>query len=333
MPSFTVFKGSKDGNIVESKTEKPELKPDEVLLKVTHSGLCGTDVHYKSVDMALGHEGVGNVEQIGSAVKHLKKGDRVGWGYNHDCCGACKQCLSGNDIYCPERKMYGEADLDQGSFASHAVWKEAFLFKIPDGISSEDASPLQCGGITVYNALQGTPVTAGDRVGIIGVGGLGHLAIQFAAKMGCEVIVFSGTDSKKDEAMKLGAKEFYAMKGKKEIKLDGGRNLDRLIVTTSAQVDWSLYLPIMNPRSTIYPLSVSEDNLSLPYMPLLINGIRIQGSVVGSRQIHREMLEFAAAQNVRPIIQKFSMTKSGIDEAFEALEGGKMRYRGVLVSE
>lgn len=333
MPSFTVYKGSEKGEVVESATKRPDLEPTQVLLKVTHSGLCGTDVHYKAVDMALGHEGVGVVEEIGSAVKLFKKGDRAGWGYNHDCCGACKQCLSGNDIFCPQRKMYGQADLDQGSFASHAVWKESFLFKIPDNMTSEDAAPLQCGGITVYNALMQDPVKPGARVGVIGVGGLGHLAIQFAAKMGCEVVVFSGTNSKKDEAEKLGAKEFYAMKDVKELRLEGNRGIDRLLVTASAQVDWSLYLPVMNPRATIYPLSVSEGDLQIPYMPLLSKGLRIQGSVVGSRHLHQDMLEFAAAQNIRPVIQKFSLDKKGIDEAFNTLEGGKMRYRGVLVGQ
>lgn len=333
MPSFTVYKGSEKGEVVESKTQKPELEPTQVLLKVTHSGLCGTDVHYKSVDMGLGHEGVGTVEEVGSAVKLFKKGDRAGWGYNHDSCGACKQCLSGNDIYCPQRSMYGYADLDQGSMASHAIWKESFLFQIPDALKSEHAAPLQCGGITVYNALMQYPVQPGDRVGVLGVGGLGHLAIQFAAKMGCEVVVFSGTDSKKDEAKKLGAKEFYAMKGLKELKLEGDRKIDRLLVTASAQVDWSLYLPALNPRASIYPLSVADGDLKIPYMPLLVNGIRIQGSVVGSRHLHQDMLEFAAAQNIAPVIQTFALDKKGIDEAFKTLEDGEMRYRGVLVAQ
>lgn len=332
MPSFTVFKGSEKGQIVESKTEKPDLKANEVLLKVTHSGLCGTDVHYKGADIVLGHEGVGTVEAIGASVTLFKKGDRAGWGYNHNCCGHCKQCLSGNDIFCPERAMYGEADLDQGSLASHAVWKESFLFHIPDAMASEHAAPLQCGGITVYNALQLYPVKAGDRVGILGVGGLGHLAIQFAGRMGCEVVVFSGSDSKKEEAIKLGAKEFYAMKGVEKLELEGGRGIDRLLVTASAQVDWSVYQNVMNPGGVIYPLSVSEGDLQMPYMPLLLNGLRVQGSVVGSRKIHREMLEFAATQSIKPIIEAFPLNKRGIDEAFQTLEDGKMRYRGVLVA-
>lgn len=231
MPSFTVFKGSKEGKIVKAETKRPDLTDDQVLVRVTASGLCGTDEHYKGADIALGHEGAGVVEQIGPNVKGLKKGDRIGWGYEHSSCGHCEQCLTGRETYCPEREMYGEANLDQGSFASHAVWKESFLFKLPDELSDAEAAPLMCGGATVFNALHTYGIKPTDRVGVMGVGGLGHLAIQYAAKMGCDVVVFSGTDSKKEEAEKLGAKQFIAMKGKKE--LDIGRPLDALLVTTS----------------------------------------------------------------------------------------------------
>lgn len=127
--------------------------------------------------------------------------------------------------------MYGIANFDQGSFGTGAVWKEPFLFKVPDGIADEDAAPLMCGGATVFNALRKYDAQPTERVGVMGVGGLGHLAIQFAAKMGCEVVVFSGTDSKRQEALGLGATEFYAMKG--VTKLDIGRPLNRLLVTTS----------------------------------------------------------------------------------------------------
>lgn len=233
MPSFTVFKGSKDGSIVKSKSSRPDLKNDEVLVKITASGLCGTDEHYRKADMVLGHEGAGIVEEIGPNVKNLKKGDRVGWGYEHDSCGHCEWCLTGRETFCPERAMYGEADLDQGSFASGAVWKESFLFKVPDNITDKEAAPLMCGGATVFNALKMYNIQPTDRVGVMGVGGLGHLAIQFASKMGCDVVVFSGTDSKKEEAMKLGAHEFVAMKGKNEINI--GKQLNCLLVTTSAQ--------------------------------------------------------------------------------------------------
>ena len=233
MPTFTVFKGSESGKIVKSQTTKPDLTDDQVLIKITASGVCGTDEHYKGADIVLGHEGAGVVEQTGPNVKFLKKGDRVGWGYEHSSCGHCEYCLTGKEQYCPEREMYGEANLDQGSFGSHAVWKEAWLYQLPDGLTDAEAAPLMCGGATVFNALNSYDIKSTDRVGVMGVGGLGHMAIQFAAKKGCDVIVFSGSDNKKEEAHKLGAREFVAMKGKKE--LDIGRKVDVLLVTTSAQ--------------------------------------------------------------------------------------------------
>ncbi|KAJ5787861.1 hypothetical protein N7457_002851 [Penicillium paradoxum] len=328
--SFTVYKGSKDG-IIQAETQRGDLKRDDVLVRITHSGVCGTDAHYQTADMALGHEGTGVVEATGPEANILKKGDRVGWGYQHDCCGHCRQCLSGWETLCSERKMYAFADTDQGSFGSHAVWREAFLFKVPDNISNEDAGPLMCGGSTVFNALHVAQVRPTARVGIVGVGGLGHLAIQFAAKMGCQVVVFSGTDSKKEEATKLGAGEFYATKGAKELKVKAP--IDNLIVTTSSQPDWQLYLNIMAPNGVISPLSVDAGELKIPYMPLLLNGLRIQGGIVSSRQVHRDMLEFAAFHNIKPVKMTFPMTVDGIKESLKTLEEGKMRYRGVLVAQ
>lgn len=328
--TFTVFRGSKSGKIVKSSTTKSgELKDDQVLLKVTASGLCGTDEHYRKADMVLGHEGVGIVEKVGPNAKYLKKGDRVGWGYEHNCCGHCQECLTGNETFCPERAMYGYADLDQGSFSHGAVWKESFLFKIPNEIPDEAAAPLMCGGATVFNALHMYGTEPHERVGVVGVGGLGHLAIQFAAKMGCEVVVFSGTDSKKDEAMKLGAKEFHAVKDVKDLSQSTAK-INRLLVTTSAQPDWNLYLPIMAPGATIYPLSVASGDFSIPYMSILLAGLTIQGSLVASRYIQNRMLAFAARHDIRPITQKFDMTEEGITDAMAKLADGKVRYRAVL---
>lgn len=173
MVEFTVYKGSESGAIVKA-TSTREIKSNEVLVRITHSGLCGTDEHYRHKSMALGHEGCGIVEELGSAVTTLSLNDSVGWGYQHASCLNCKQCLSGRETLCSERKMYGSADLDQGSFGSHAVWRADFLFKIPDGIAREMAAPLMCGGATVFAALVNNGVKAGDRVGVIGVGGLGQ---------------------------------------------------------------------------------------------------------------------------------------------------------------
>lgn len=329
MVQFTVFRGSKEGKIVQSTTTK-DIKEDEVLIKVTHSGLCGTDEHQITRGIALGHEGAGIVEEIGSAVKTFKKGDSVGWGYVQNSCNNCNQCLTGHENLCPEREMYGGSNFDQGSFAAYGIWKASYIFKIPDSMAREFAAPLMCGGATVYSALNQFPVLPTDRVGIIGVGGLGHLAIQFAAKMGCEVVVFSGTNSKKEEATKLGATEFIATKGLKEIKT---RPINRLLVTASFQPDWSQYLPILAPRASIYPLSIDSGDFKFPYMPIILQELKIQGSVVAPRHVHRSMLDFAARHNVLPIIEKFPLTQEGITQGLDKLRSGKMRYRGVLVAQ
>jgi D-arabinose 1-dehydrogenase-like Zn-dependent alcohol dehydrogenase len=226
--------------------------------------------------------------------------------------------------------MYGVDDKDKGAFASHVIWKAAFLFHIPDAISSEEAAPLMCAGATVFNALYLGNVRATDRVGVLGVGGLGHLAIQFAAKMGCEVVVFSGTDSKRAEAKELGASEFYATKGVKKIDIE--RPVDYLIVTTSVQPDWNLFLPVVASLGTIFPLSVSAGELGVPYMDVVVRGIRVQGCICPSRGVHVKMLRFAAFHGIKPIVQRFQMNVEGIEEAMKMLENGKVRYRAVLIA-
>ncbi|KAI1764335.1 GroES-like protein [Hypoxylon sp. FL1150] len=328
MPSFTVFKGHKDGQPKKATTSHPDqLVGDKVLVKVTVSGLCGTDLHYRTQDMVLGHEGCGVVEAVGPECKRLKKGDRVGWGYSTDSCGQCDECLDSWEQFCPDRALYGSSHPDQGSFASHAVWRESFLHRTPDALTDAEAAPLQCGGATTFAALY--DVRHGDTVGVMGMGGLGHLAIQFANKLGCRVVVLSGSDRKKDEALRLGATEFIATKGVDTLKVT--RPLKRLLVTTSAQPDWKTILPLMAPRSTIYPLSVESGDFRIPYMPLVYRGIAVQGSLVASRIQHRRMLDFAALHGVKPIVETFPMTEEGIGEAMRKLEEGTVYYRAVLV--
>ena len=227
--------------------------------------------------------------------------------------------------------MYGYGNFETGSMGSHSVFREAFLYKIPHGITNEDAAPLMCGGATVFNVLDFHGVRPTDRVGIIGVGGLGHLAIQFAAKWGCEVVVFSSTENKKEEALRLGAHEFYATKGLSKLSIKAPVN--HLLVTASAQVPWDLYLPALAPHSTIYPLSVSSGDFKIPYMSFIEMGIRIQGSLVATRAVHRRMLAFADFHGIRPMIVRYDLDKEGIEKSFKDLSEGKMRYRGVLCAK
>ncbi|KAL1759330.1 hypothetical protein FB107DRAFT_205183 [Schizophyllum commune] len=325
--SFTVFKGSPGGKIVQDTTHRV-LDDNSVLVKITHSGLCFTDVHFREQNMVLGHEGVGIVERVGAGCKDLKSGDRVGWGYVQDTCGTCDMCFQGEDMYCPHAALYGMANLDIDSFASHAVIKESFLIRVPEQLNLLHAGPLFCGGATVFEALNRYGVKSTDRVGVIGVGGLGHLAVQFAAKMGCEVVIFSSTESKREEALGLGATEFHAVKGAE--KLDNVKPVNCLLSTANAQPDWKLYLDIMAPKGIIFPLTVELRNYeSFPALPVNIKGITVQGSCVGSRSLTRRMLDFAARHGVKPIVQTFPMTKEGIEEAIKVLQEGKMRYRGM----
>ncbi|KAF7357704.1 NAD(P)-dependent alcohol dehydrogenase protein [Mycena venus] len=326
---ITVFKGS-EGGIVQATTHSELPTGNQVLIKITHSGICGTDEHYKQTDMVLGHEGVGIVEQIGEDVKGFKVGDVVGWGYTHKTCGTCDQCLLGQDQYCQNRELYGYHNFHQGSFGSHAIWDASFVFHVPKELDPAFAAPLMCGGATVFNVIETYNIRSTDRVGVVGVGGLGHLAIQFLAKMGASVIVFSLTDSKREQAIGLGATEFYATKEKN--KLEIGKPLDHLIVTANSVPNWNLYLDIVKPTGSIYPLTVDFGNFNIPTFPVLINGITIQGTAVANRSVHKKMLEFAARHGVRPMIERFPMTKSGVEEGMAKLREGKMRYRGVLVA-
>jgi D-arabinose 1-dehydrogenase-like Zn-dependent alcohol dehydrogenase len=228
-----------EGSVKKVSLDIPQLRPNEILIKITHTGLCGTDIHALHSTSILGHEGVGIVTAIGSAVTQFSIGDRAGGGFFRNSCGHCKYCLSGQDMWCYERDIYLVSDTSRasGTFADYYVGVETYLHRIPDNMKSEHAAPLQCAGATVYSALIDN-VKPGQRVGIFGIGGLGHLAIQFAAKLGSEVVVFSSTQAKEEEARKFGATEFYLSDEPEKIT----RPVDVLIVAGSVYPDWEKYV-------------------------------------------------------------------------------------------
>ncbi|KAA8915014.1 alcohol dehydrogenase [Sphaerosporella brunnea] len=329
--TFTVFKGDETGKIHRATTTR-KLNPDEVLVKITYSGLCGTDCHYRPSGCVLGHEGIGVVEELGENAHRFKKGDVVGWGYIHKTCGICLNCLKGQEVYCVAREFFGTHDLDQGSMGTHAIWREAYLFAIPKEIEPAKAAPLMCAGATVFAPLYENNVNATHTVGIVGIGGLGHLAIQFAAKMGCRVVVFSSSEDKRAEALQLGASEFYSTKGK--TKLEVAHKIDYLLVATSYLPSWELYLDVMNALGSVFPLTIDPVGLmQIPYPPFLTNGLKIVGTIIASRGVHTIMLEFAARHKVQAMIEVFPMNEEGITEAFAKLDAGKLRYRAVLQNQ
>lgn len=328
---FKVFKGSDSGAIVE-KSGHRDLQPTEVSIKISHCGVCGTDEHYRHADVGLGHEGVGTITELGSAVSQLsdfKVGDVVGMSYHQRYCGHCKYCTKGHQNQCPNAQFFGAANTDQGCFSTGVAWDISNLHKIPSGLDPQYAGPLMCGGATVWDPLYSSGAKPGDRVGIIGVGGLGHLAIQFASKMGLEPIVFSGTESKKDQAKEFGAAEFHVTKDLS--KLSQVEPVDVLLVTANSGLNLSTYLPVLAPGGKIYPLTVSQDSFGLSPLDLIAKSATVVGSGVAPVASIRAMLEFAAKHGVKPQIEKFPMTTDGVTEAMQKLRDGKMRYRGVLV--
>lgn len=306
-----------------------ELGPKEVLIKITHSGVCGTDVHYIPYGVALGHEGVGIVEKVGSEVTQLKVGDRAGGGYHQNSCRQCRYCLKGQDIWCYEREIYGTSNPDTGTFGDYFIGNETYLHKIPDGMLSEHAAPLQCAGATVYAALINN-MKPGDRVGVIGIGGLGHLAIQFAVKLGAEVVVFSSTPTKEAEAKGFGASEYCLASEPEKVSSP----VDVLLISGKGHPDWSKYLTrnVLARQGIVVPLTAPPSMMSLPAFPMFMEGYNIKSSLVASRADHDAMLRFAAHHGIAPVVEKFEMSELGIKKAFERLESGQMRYRGVLVS-
>ncbi|KAI8712161.1 alcohol dehydrogenase [Fusarium sp. LHS14.1] len=331
---FTVWRGQKDGGVAEDTTERPPLTGNQVYINITHSGVCGSDLHYVSTGIALGHEGVGIIEATGPDVKSLKVGDRVGWGYPFDSCGTCEKCLDGYPIICKAPVLYGNASLDSGSFATGAVRKESFVFPIPDDLPSEQAAPMMCGGITVFAPLVLCGVKPSDTVGVVGMGGLGHLAVQFARAMGCEVVVFSQTDSKKEDAMKLGATSFVTTRGKNDLTPDVPSKVHHLLVTTADLPDWDLFFSILAKGAGIYPLTATgpDKQLAFPHMKFLLNGAKVQSSIP-SLKTYSDMLKFAARNNIRAMLERESFSTSGINHLLEKLAKGQVRYRGVLCKD
>lgn len=330
---FTVFKGSANGTIVEAKGHR-DPGPTEVIVKISHCGVCGTDEHYRHVDQGLGHEGVGIITEVGSMVQTLSEfrvGDRVGMSWFQKACGYCDFCASGRQNMCIRAIAFGSGNLDQGCFGTAVAWDVSCLFKIPDEIPSEFAAPLMCGGTTVWAPLTDFNLKPGTRVGVLGVGGLGHLAIQFASKMGLEVVVFSGTESKKQQAFELGASEFHIASGPGS--LDKVEKIGALLITASFVPDIHVYLPVLASGALLFPLTISTEQLKLSSLDLILQNLRVIGQATAATVSIREMLRFAAKQNIRPIIETFPLTKEGVEESMAKLREGKMRYRGVLVAQ
>jgi alcohol/geraniol dehydrogenase (NADP+) len=311
-----------------------ELGMHEVEIGITHCGICHSDIHLISNDWGMsqypfipGHEVIGTVTAVGSEVHSLKAGERVGLGWQSNSCGECEWCTRGLENLCAQSEA--TCVHRHGGYANRVRGNVRFVVKIPDALASEQAAPLLCGGITVYSPMRDHAINPSSRVGVVGIGGLGHLAIQFARVFGAEVTAFSTSAAKEEEARALGAHRFVNTRESKAMKEVAGTH-DFILNTANADQDWGVYIQALRPTGTLCFVGVPPSPVSLHAFPL-IAGIRtVTGSPIGSPNRLREMLDVAARHGVKATTEAFPMAKA--NEAIEKVKKNKVRYRAVLAN-
>lgn len=330
------FAAHEPGGRLEPFEYEPEpLQPREVGIDVLCCGLCHSDLHMLDNDWNMtrypfvpGHEVVGIVREVGSGVRYVSPGQRVGLGWQSGSCAVCRWCRSSQEQLCPEAQ--GTCVQRHGGFADYVRSDSRFAIPLPDELETETTGPLLCGGVTVFSPLVNYDVLPTMKVGVIGVGGLGHLALQFTAAFGCEVWAFSSSPEKEEEAYDLGADHFVSSRDEDSLALLGGA-LDFILSTVFVNLDWGMYLNILRPNGTLCVVASPAEDMSIPAFPLIVGQRRIVGSVIGSPFMQRTMLEFAARHGIEPEVELMPMT--AINEAFDKLRRNEARYRIVLKNE
>jgi uncharacterized zinc-type alcohol dehydrogenase-like protein len=311
--------------------EPAQLKSDEIEVQITHCGICHSDVHMIDNDwgnaqfpLVPGHEIVGTVRAVGFGVKRLRVGQRVGVGWQASSCGECARCQSSEETLCARNQ--GVIVGRHGGFADRVQVSARFAIPIPDGLKSEVAAPLLCGGITVYTPLRAEKLQ-GKRVGVIGIGGLGHLALQFAAAFGCEVTAFSASPDKEREALKFGAEEFACTKEKSFFEKYAGSQ-DILLTTVTVDQDWNAWMGVLRPHGSLIVVGASPGTLNISPFSLIMGYKSVKGSMIGSPRLIEEMLQFAARHKIGALVEKLPMAEA--EEGIRRVRAGKARYRIVL---
>ncbi|UPX11432.1 Alcohol dehydrogenase (NADP(+)) [Ascochyta rabiei] len=334
-----------EGNMTWSSFEPKPFNPIDVDIKISHCGICGSDIHTlrsgwgsTRYPVCVGHEIVGSVVRVGDQVKHLRLGDRVGVGAQAFSCFKCEDCKAGLEQHCGKmvgtyNGKYPDGSFSMGGYANYARVPAHFTIKIPAGLRSEDAAPMMCGGITVYSPLKKNGAGPGKRVGIVGLGGLGHFGVLFAKALGCEkVVAISRRRNKEKDAREMGATDYIATSEDEKWARKHSQSLD-LIISTVSSPDMPLesYLRLLRTNGTFIQVGAPEDKLPrFGAYSLIQKGVKIGGSNIGSPKDIEEMLQFAAEKGVKPWVEQRNMkdaNKSVVD-----MEDGKARYRYVLVN-
>ncbi|WP_116140406.1 alcohol dehydrogenase AdhP [Trinickia diaoshuihuensis] len=314
----------------------PTPEPEQVLVKIEASGVCHTDLHAADGDWPVkpalpfipGHEGVGYVAAVGSRVKHLKEGDRVGVPWLHTACGHCEYCQTGWETLCHDQQNTGYSV--NGSYAEYVVADPNYVGHLPANVAFDEIAPILCAGVTVYKGIRVTDTRPGQWIAISGVGGLGHVAVQYAVAMGLHVVAVDVADEKLELARKLGATltvnaatQDPAAVIQKEI---GG--VHGVLVTAVSRSAFAQALGMVRRGGTISLNGLPPGDFPLPIFSTVLNGITVRGSIVGTRRDLQESLEFAAEGKVRAHIHRDRL--DNINTVFAALKEGKVDGRIVL---
>jgi len=317
--------------------ETSPLMGHDVLIKVETCGICHSDIHCMDNDwemttypMVPGHEAIGSVVEVGPLVSHLKLGDRVGVGWQSGACLHCLDCLRGNQQMC---EVDNRATILQqyGGFGDYMTVDSRFAFPIPDGLSSEAAGPLLCGGITVFSGLRHAGMQGGQEIGVLGIGGLGHLAVQFAAKLGNRVTVFTSSPDKAEFAASLGAHEAVIIGKDGSLPEKPSRRLNILLDTVAAPKDYNAYLNFLDSDGVYNLVGVPTDAVALSVFAFQDKRRRIMGSPIGSPAEIREMLSLCAERKITPLIETFPFERA--NDALQRVRDNKVRYRAVLTMD
>jgi uncharacterized zinc-type alcohol dehydrogenase-like protein len=321
-------------HLLPYKYDPGELPTHEVEIKVSHCGVSYSDIHLIDNDWGFskypfipGHEIVGTVVAVGTEVRSLTLGERVGVGWQADSCGICEWCRQGDEHLCA--KAQPTCVGRNGGFADRLRVNSRFAIPLPKVLESESTAPLMGAGMTVYSPLRNHGVRPSSRVGVIGIGGLGHLGLQFAKAFGAEVTAFSTSKDKESDARELGAHNFVHTRDTGALKKVAG-SFDLLLSTVDADQDWQAYVNALRPKGTFCMVSAPSSPLQIQALSLVGAQRSIAGSSTGSPRDLNEMLDVAARHGVKAVIESFPMAKA--NDAVAKVKKHQVRYRAVLAN-
>lgn len=311
------------------------LGTDEVEIAVEYCGICHSDISMLDNEWSMtqypfvpGHEVIGRVVALGEDARGVHVGQRVGVGWNASCCTHCHACLSGNHHLCPS--VQGTIVGRHGGFAERLRVHWLWAAPLPEGLEPSTTGPLLCGGVTVFNPLLLSGVKPTARVGVVGIGGLGHMALQFCNAWGCEVTAFTSSPSKREEALALGAHRVVPSRDPAAMQAIAG-SLDLILYTVNVPLDWDALLATLAPQGRLHVVGAVLEPIPIPAMQLISFEQSVAGSPTGPRHVIDTMLEFAARHDIAPRVEQFPMSQ--VNEALIHLRQGKPHYRIVLKAD